>query len=351
MTSSQDPERPQHVPRGSAAIGSDVLVIEGLYSEFKTARGVVHAVNGVSLRVGTSDLLGLVGETGSGKSVTISSVLRLIQPPGRVVAGQALFDGVDLLTLPEQALNRLRGGDIALIPQNAKAALNPLLTVERQMRSIFEAHLKMGPTELGQHIGAMLDAVGLRDRDRVRKSYPHQLSGGMAQRILVAIAFGTRPRLLIADEPTTGLDPTIQLRVLDLLVHLINDAHASALIITHDLRIVARYCKRIAVMHAGTVVESGPVAAFFKAPRHPYSLALLATLSSSPLFDKVRVIGGPVDLVRIPTGCAYHPRCQFATQVCREVDPPLREFESGISAKCHHSEEVVKIAARWRADS
>jgi peptide/nickel transport system ATP-binding protein len=351
MAPAQDPERSRPVPRSSGGVSPDPLVIEGLYSEFNTSRGVVHAVNGVNLRVGSLDLLGLVGETGSGKSVTISSILRLIQPPGRVVAGRALFEGIDLLTLPEQALNKLRGGDIALIPQNAKAALNPLLTVERQMRSIFEAHLKMDPGEMGQHIGAMLDAVGLRDRDRVRKSYPHQLSGGMAQRILVAIAFGTRPRLLIADEPTTGLDPTIQLRVLDLLVRVINDVQASALIITHDLRIVARYCKRIGVMHAGTVVESGPVAAFFKAPRHPYSLALLSTLSSSPLFDKIRVIGGPVDLVRLPTGCAYHPRCQFATAICREVDPPLRELDSGISVKCHHSEEVVKIAAGWRAGS
>lgn len=324
-----------------------LLTVEDLHTVFYTRQGALRALNGVSFQVWEREILGLVGETGSGKSLTAASILKLVLPPGRVVRGRALFQGIDLLALPEEQLRARRGRDISLVTQNAKAALNPLLPVGKQILNIYSAHLHKPRRECETHMLEMLRDVGFTEPEVTARRYPHELSGGMAQRAVIAMALGTSPQLVVADEPTTGLDATVQVQVLDLLVASVIEAGASALLITHDLGIVANYCDRVAMMHAGRIVEAANVDDFFAHPRHPYSVGLLNAQRRSRLGDIV-IQGSPPDLAAPPSGCAYRERCPLATEICASERPEPREIEPEHWTECHHAEQLQE---RERAPS
>jgi ABC-type dipeptide/oligopeptide/nickel transport system ATPase component len=260
----------------SMPVTEKVIKVTNLHTYFYSQRGIEKVLQGVSFEVGRSEVLGLVGQTGSGKSLTAASILGLVQPPGRIVAGSVVFSGVDLLRVSEHERQAVRGAQIALIVQNPKAALNPVMSVGSQVLNIYRFHLSLSKRQLWQRMLEIFRSVGFDEPGRVASSFPYQLSGGMAQRVLIAIMLGLSPKLVIADEPTTGLDATVQVQVLDLLKAKLKDLGAAAILITHDLHIVANYCDLIAVLHEGTIVESAPVSAFFHRPAHPYSQRLLA---------------------------------------------------------------------------
>jgi peptide/nickel transport system ATP-binding protein len=321
-----------------------LLAVYDLCTYFETDRGIVKAADGVSFGIEQDQILGLVGETGSGKSVTAASILRLVQPPGRVVSGRILFEGGDLLDRSEADMRRVRGSEIGLVVQNVKAAFNPLLPVGKQLANVYRTHRKQSVRDARRHAVDMLAAVGMPDPQRVATSYPHQLSGGMLQRVLLALVIGTSPRLILADEPTSGLDATLQVEVLDLLTRLVRERRASALLITHDFGVVARYCDKVAVMFAGRVVEYGDVAQFFSQPRHPYSARLLAALGwKSSLEASLGSPGEDVSVADLSVGCPYRARCPLATPMCAAEDPPMREIGRGQWAKCHHSERLTEL--------
>ena len=259
-----------------------LLEVRDLHTHFFARSGVFEAVRGVELSLASGELLGLVGETGSGKSVTARSIIRLVPPPGRIVRGQVLFDGQDLLGRSEEELRRLRGSEIAIVVQNPRAALNPVMRVGEQIMNVVRAHRQAGRRDAEAEAVAMLRAVGIPDPARRFQEYPHRLSGGMAQRILIAMAMINRPRLLIADEPTTGLDVTFQAQVMDLMLDLVRERGSSVLLVTHDLGLVAQYCRRVAVMAEGQIVEQGTVETIFEAPRHAYTRRLLAAALGDP---------------------------------------------------------------------
>ena len=320
-----------------------MLTVEDLHVDFPTRQGTVHALNGASFNVSRNEILGLVGETGSGKSVTAATIIGLLRPPGHVTAGRIRFEGQSLIGMPDPEMNRLRGGQIALIVQNAKAALNPMIPVGRQIVRVYMTHLKDGSRRAEARMLEMLEAVGFSDPRRVASSFPHQLSGGMAQRVVIAIALGTSPKFVIADEPTTGLDASIQSDVLDLMVKMIADVGASALLITHDLGIVANYCHAVAVMHAGQVVEYARSSDFFRGPLHPYGRGLLNALTdSNPAADSILVMGNVPDLTNLPSGCAYRLRCPLAVQLCSDQDPAMKEIRHEHWSKCHRADELEK---------
>jgi ABC-type dipeptide/oligopeptide/nickel transport system ATPase component len=264
-----------------------LLEVQDLHTHFFTRQGVFEAVRGVDLRLEQGELLGLVGETGSGKSVTARSIIQLVPPPGRIVRGRVLFGGRDLVKESPEAVRRLRGNEIAIVVQNPRAALNPVLRVGDQIVNVLRAHRRAGRREAMSEAVAMLRAVGIPDPERRAREYPHRLSGGMAQRALIAMALINRPRLLIADEPTTGLDVTVQAQVMDLMVALVRERGSSILLVTHDLGLVAQYCQRVAVMAEGRIVESGTVEAVFQAPQQPYTRALLRAALGEPLEGEV----------------------------------------------------------------
>ena len=326
-----------------------LLAIEDLHVHFvgedKLGRPVVaKALNGVSLVLEPGQRLGLVGETGAGKSLTVQALMGLLRAPARLVRGRAMFDGVDLLSLDETALNRLRGAAISLVVQSPKTSLDPLKRVGDQIVRIQQAHGSIGRADAWRRAVDLLSKVGIADAERRAKAYPHQFSGGMAQRVLMAMALANHPRLIIADEPTTGLDATVQAQVLDLLTGLVQDEGASLLIITHDIGVVAHYCDRVAVMFAGVIVESGPVDRVFITPAHPYTQALLAsTPERIASGGKAPRAGPPPDLRALPEGCVYSDRCPLADSTCRTV-PPLVAFEGGQSVLCHHVGRVQEAA-------
>jgi ABC-type dipeptide/oligopeptide/nickel transport system ATPase component len=253
-----------------------ILNVSNLHTYFYSRGGVAKTLQGVSFHVAPCEVLGLVGQTGSGKSLTAASILGLVQPPGKVVAGSVLFHGVDLLKVSERERQAIRGREIALIVQNPKAALNPVMSVGTQVLNIYRFHMKLPKQYVWKHMLEVFRSVGFDEPERLAASFPYQLSGGMAQRVLIAVMLGLSPKFVIADEPTTGLDATVQVQVLDLLKAKLRDLGAAAILITHDLHIVANYCDRIAVMHEGKIVESAPIEAFFDRPAHPYSQRLLA---------------------------------------------------------------------------
>jgi oligopeptide/dipeptide ABC transporter ATP-binding protein len=335
---------PPAAPAAPTVTSVPLLKVEGLRTFFSTPNGTVRAVDGVSFHVHQGDVLGLVGETGSGKSMTAASIMGLVVPPGRIVEGRVLFRGDDLVDMQPDQLNKLRGTKVSLIPQNARASLNPVLPVGKQMKNIWAAHLGLKGEQATAYTLEMLSAVGFDDPPRVARSYPHQLSGGMAQRVVIAMAIGPSPDLVIADEPTTGLDATIQLEILNLMLRMLRRVHAAALLITHDLGVVAHYCTRVAVMHAGEIVEEAEVATFFARPHHPYSAALVNSLSpSADRPSMLRATGDPPDLTSLPSGCKYRWRCPLAVQRCAAEPPELRAVEGGHLARCHRAEDVVRI--------
>jgi oligopeptide/dipeptide ABC transporter ATP-binding protein len=305
------------------------FVTRGLDNQVRTAR----ALNGVSFDLAPGEILGLVGETGAGKSLTAMSVLGLLKPPARVVQGEARFQNeTDLLALPPERMNALRGGQIALVVQSPKASLDPLARIGAQLVRLQQAHGGPGGAAAMARAEAMLHAVGIPDPRRRLAAWPHELSGGMAQRVLIAMALVNEPKLLIADEPTTGLDVTVQAQILDLLRELAREKGIGVLLITHDLGVVAHYCDRVAVMFAGQVMEAGSVGAVFRTPAHPYTQALLAATPERLRRGVANLTYAPPDLGALPSGCLYADRCPQAAPPCA-TPPPVRG--TAHTARCH----------------
>ena len=323
-----------------------LLEIRDLHTEFRTGAGVVRAVDGVSYSVDPGETVAIVGESGSGKSVSAMSILRLIpDPPGRITRGEILFDGRDLMGLDEAAMREIRGGDIGMVFQEPMTSLNPVLTIGRQLTEGLEQHRGLDRDAAHRRAVELLNLVGLADPARRLKQYPHQLSGGMRQRIMIAIALACDPKLIIADEPTTALDVTIQAQILELMKQLTRRLNVALIIITHNLGVVARYANRVNVMYAGRIVESGTAHAIYHDPRHPYTIALLRSV---PRLDRPRqmrldpVDGQPPDLTRLDGGCAFRPRCRFATDGCAAARPALAPIgEAGHLAACFRSHEIA----------
>jgi len=303
------------------------LEIKDLRTHFFTREGVVKAVDGVSYYLDQGETLGLVGESGCGKSVSALSIMRLIpDPPGRIVGGSIMFENKDLTAMPEKELRKIRGNAISMIFQDPMTSLNPVLRIGEQMTESIELHLKLDRKAAVERAVELVDAVGIPDGRHRLRDYPHQFSGGMRQRIMIAMALSCNPRLLIADEPTTALDVTIQAQILDLLRRLQAKIGMSILLITHDLGVVAGTAKRVAVMYAGKIVEQAPTKELFAHPRHPYTLALLHSIPRLDGRAHTRlssIPGAPPDLVDPEPGCRFAQRCTRVTEECRQQEPPL----------------------------
>jgi peptide/nickel transport system ATP-binding protein/oligopeptide transport system ATP-binding protein len=321
--------------------GPDVaLAISGLATTFATSAGPVRAVDGIDLEVRAGEVLGLVGESGSGKSVTLRSLVRLVRPPGRV-EGRAIWRDRDLLAMPESELRDVRGREIAMIFQEPMTALNPVLTIRQQIEENLKAHTDLGRGERARRAVELLDLVGIPSATDRLDAYPHQFSGGMRQRVMIAIALASQPRLLLADEPTTALDVTIQDQILKLLLELRDRLGMSVVLVTHDLGVVAQTCDRVAVMYAGRIMEVGPVLEVFRNPRHAYTLGLLGSIpSGAAIRQPLRSIEGvPPSPVDLPPGCPFAPRCSFVSDACRRRRPDLvRAGPDHISACVHHDQ-------------
>ena len=315
---------------------SVLLEVSNLTTVFDTPRGPVAAVDDVSFAINAGETLGLVGESGSGKSVTALSIMRLVQPPGRIAGGRIVFNGHDLLALDEKAMRRLRGAGIALIFQEPMTALNPVFRVGDQIAEALLVHGRATRREAKARAIELLRAVRIPDPESRVNDYPHQLSGGMRQRVLIAISLACQPSLVIADEPTTALDVTIQAQILDLLREMKSAFNLSLLLITHDLGVIAETADRVAVMYAGRIVETGPVRAIFRHPAHPYTRGLLASIPGGAPGARLRAIEGTVPLLgALPTGCAFHPRCPDCFDPCT-IEPP-GDYAAGPdqTAKCY----------------
>src|ERR671929_365277 len=315
-----------------------LLDVRGLKTHFFTDEGVVRAVDGVDLYIDKGETLGVVGESGCGKSVSALSIMRLIpQPPGKIVSGQVLFDGRDLLRLKEDDMRKVRGNDMAMIFQDPMTSLNPVLTIGRQISEALELHKGMDKSASRKRTIELLELVGIpAARNRV-DDYPHQFSGGMRQRVMIAMALSCEPKLLIADEPTTALDVTIQAQILDLIKRLRQELGMAIIMITHDLGVVAGIADRINVMYAGYIVETGTVDEIFHNPRHPYTLGLLKSIPrlDEPRKEKLVPIEGlPPDLVDPPQGCPFQPRCPYAIERCVPENPSLEPVVPGHRIAC-----------------
>jgi len=310
----------------------------------------VPAVDGISYTVERGETVAIVGESGSGKTAGALSILRLIpDPPGRITCGQILFANRDLLRLSDEEIRQVRGGDIGMIFQEPMTSLNPVLTIGRQITESLEQHRGADRATAQKRAVELLGLVGIADPTRRLRQYPHQLSGGMRQRVMIAIALACDPKLIIADEPTTALDVTIQAQILELMKQLTHRLDVALIIITHNLGVVARYANRVNVMYAGRIVESGPAAQIYHDPRHPYTMALLRSV---PRLDRPRqarldpVEGQPPDLTRLDDGCSFRPRCRFAVEACAGSRPPLHQVGKGPHfAACFRSGEIASAAA------
>jgi oligopeptide transport system ATP-binding protein len=318
-------------------LSEPLLSVRDLRVQFWTSRGTIHAVNGVSFDIAPGETLGIVGESGCGKSVTSLALLGILPRAGRVVAGSAMFHGQDLLRLSDAALRRVRGRKIAMIFQDPMTSLNPVLTIGRQIREALETHFGMERKAANTRAAELLEQVGIPSA-RVRlKDYPHQFSGGMRQRAMIAMALACEPDVLIADEPTTALDVTIQAQILDLLRSLVTERKTALVLITHDLGVVAGMCERVNVMYAGMFVETGPAEALFEQPRHPYTLGLLQSI---PRLDATRktalrpIEGAPRDMLSPPAACPFAPRCRYEVEQSLQEVPPLREVARGHQVAC-----------------
>ncbi|MFI5522847.1 ABC transporter ATP-binding protein [Streptomyces platensis] len=328
----------------SADAGTALLDVRDLRVEFRTRDGVAKAVNGVSYRVAPGQTLAVLGESGSGKSVTAQAVMGILDsPPGRVTGGEVVFQGRDLLTLRKDERRRVRGAKMAMIFQDALSALNPVLSVGAQLGEMFQVHEGMSRKDARGRAVELMERVGIpAARERVG-DYPHQFSGGMRQRIMIAMALALGPDLIIADEPTTALDVTVQAQVMDLLAELQRELTMGLILITHDLGVVADVADTIAVMYAGRIVETAPVHQLYRAPAHPYTRGLL---DSVPRLDRkgrrlCAIKGLPPSLTAIPPGCPFHPRCPLAQDICRTDPPPLYEAGPGRTSACHFWKETL----------
>jgi oligopeptide/dipeptide ABC transporter ATP-binding protein len=327
-----------------------LLDVVDLQTHFVTRGGVVRAVDGVSWDVAEGETVALVGESGCGKSVSALSIMRLVAAPaGRIVGGRILFKGRDLLSLDEDAMRRVRGREIAMIFQEPMTSLNPVLTIGRQMTEGLETHLAMAPAAARTRAAELLSMVGIPDPARRLAQYPHQFSGGMRQRMMIAMALACEPSLVLADEPTTALDVTIQAQILELMKSLSRRLGVAMLMITHNLGVVARYADRVNVMYAGKIIERGTAREIYASPRHPYTLGLLRSV---PRLDEPRrarldpIEGQPPDLSRLPGGCAFAPRCAFRVERCVVETPPLRAVGGAGSPQGGHKH----VSACWEAE-
>jgi oligopeptide/dipeptide ABC transporter ATP-binding protein len=319
-------------------VAERLLDVDDLRVQFETQRGTIHAVNGISFHVDAGETLGIVGESGCGKSVTSLALMGILPGTGRIAGGTAMFGGRDLLAMTDKELRSVRGKEIAMIFQDPMTSLNPVLTVELQITEVLRAHLGIGRAEARNRAWELLDAVGIPSARARANDYPHQFSGGMRQRAMIAIALACNPKLLIADEPTTALDVTIQAQILDLLRGLVAEFQTALILITHDLGVVAGMCERVHVMYGGTFVERGDAVTLFETPRHPYTLGLL---QSVPRLDVARgqrlqpIEGQPRNMLSEPTTCPFAPRCRYAIERCLEERPLLEPLEaSGHEAAC-----------------
>ena len=319
-----------------------LLEIRDLRVNFRTPHGVLRAVDGVNLKILPGQTLGLVGESGCGKSVTASSILKLLPtPPAEYAGGEIRFGGTDLLKLSDKRMQEIRGKAISMVFQEPMSSLNPILSIGRQVAETVSRHSKLSRSEAWKEAIEMLRRVGIPAPEVRARDYPHQLSGGMKQRVMIAMALVCHPRLLIADEPTTALDVTIQMQILDLLNQLKAELGMSVLLITHDLGVVAHTCDHVSVMYAGKIVESAGVDAIFEHALHPYTRGLLNSLPSlSDARRPLQAIPGTVpDPLQFPAGCRFHPRCPLARERCHE-EPMLREIKPGHFSACHFAEEL-----------
>jgi len=318
-----------------------LLQISNLRTYFFTEAGVVKALDGMSMEVNKGETVGLVGESGSGKSVTAQSVLRIVPRPGRIVGGSVKFEGQELLTKKEDEMRKLRGPKMAIVFQDPTTSLNPLYTVEKQLTDILMLHRGLSREDASKQALHLLDRVGIQDSERRLKAYPHELSGGMKQRIAVARALSCDPVLLFADEPTTNLDVTIQAQVLELLKQLQNDLNMTMVMITHDMGIIADMTERVTVLYAGKVMEVAATPTLFKSPKHPYTEALLKAVPTVKQTRALEVIPGNIpNLIEPPTGCVFHPRCKYAKDVCVKKEPELEKVAEGHYAACHFWREL-----------
>ena len=319
-------------------MADSLLQVRDLVTRFRTDRGVVTSVDRVSFEVKAGETLAIVGESGSGKSVTALSIMRLIpSPPGRIESGEILFEGRDLLKLDDAAMRAIRGDRIAMIFQEPMSSLNPGLTIGRQVAEPINLHRGTPWPEAMEQARELLSKVRIPDADKRLHSYPHQFSGGMRQRVMIAMALACRPKLIIADEPTTALDVTVQAQVLDLLKELTHETQSALILITHDLGVVARYADRVAVMYGGRMVETASALDLYGRPRHPYTLGLMASiprLDGDPDQRLVPIDGQPPDLSALPEGCAFAPRCRQAFDRCRAERPVLTEVAAHHHKAC-----------------
>lgn len=320
-----------------------LLSVKDLRTEFfSSKKSSVTAVANISFDIYKGEILGLVGESGCGKSVTSLSIMQLLKDtPGKITNGEVVLDGVDLVKAPAEDVRKIRGGKMSMIFQEPMSALNPSMRIDKQMIETIRLHSDMTKEQALAHAAEMLKKVGIPDPPRVLKNYPHQLSGGMSQRVMIAMAMSCDPKLLIADEPTTALDVTIQAQILDLMKKIQKEEQSSILLITHDLGVVAEMCSRVIVMYAGKIVEEAPVEILFGNPSHPYTQGLIASVPK--LGSGVKVLpsipGSVPDLASMPKGCRFAPRCKYATDKCREQEPELIDLGNNQKCRCWLKQE------------
>lgn len=322
-----------------------LLEVKDLKTYFYTDDGVVKAVDGVNFSVEAGKTIGIVGESGCGKSITAMSILRLIpDPPGKIVNGEIIFEGEDLTKVSDERIREIRGNNISMIFQEPMTSLNPVFTVGYQIGEVLMLHQKLSEEEARERAIEMISLVGIPNPERIVDEYPHQLSGGMRQRIMIAMALACQPKLLIADEPTTALDVTIQAQILELMNGLKNRLNTSIMLITHDLGVIAEMADHVIVMYSGKVVEDAPVLELFNNPKHPYTIGLMRSIPSLVQEgERLETIPGMVpNPLYLPKGCYFHPRCKFAIEECKHVQPELREIGPGHKAACIRAEEVAK---------
>lgn len=322
---------------------NNLLEVKDLRTYFYTDDGVVKAVDGVNFSIETGKTLGIVGESGCGKSVTAMSILRLIaQPPGKIVDGTAIFEEKDLLKISEKEMRDVRGNEISVIFQEPMTSLNPVFTVGFQIGEVLILHQKLSKEEAMERAIQMIKLVGIPNAERIAEEYPHQLSGGMRQRVMIAMALACQPKLLIADEPTTALDVTIQAQILEIMNDLKTKLNTSIMLITHDLGVIADMADHVIVMYAGKVVEDAPVVELYQNPKHPYTIGLMSSIPSLVKEgQRLETITGSVpNPLYLPKGCYFHPRCKYAIDECKNSQPELREIIPGHKVACFRAEEV-----------
>jgi oligopeptide/dipeptide ABC transporter ATP-binding protein len=337
--------------RTGTAVTGPMLQVRDLHVQITSQRGLVRAVDGVSFEVARGDALGIVGESGSGKSMTLRAILGVLPPEAHVTAGQVLLDGQDLVPLRQSDLNRIRGPKMSMIFQEPMSALNPVMRVGPQIAEGPLVHLGVSRSKAAERALDLMRRVGIPDPERRFRAYPHEFSGGMRQRVMIAIALACEPEIILCDEPTTALDVTIQDQILRLLAGLCRETGVSLIFVTHDLPVVAQICQQVAVMYGGRLVETGPVREVLIDPRHPYTLGLVR---SAPDFDNVReslvpIPGSPPSLVSPPEGCRFHPRCKFAEEDCLVTEPPLKVLGGGRATACLHHERTIESLEAERA--